>query len=89
MTLIDFTIDDSRTTGQVQYQAEEGMTWQQFVNSSYNANNLVTIGTYDNCSRYKGRKIYKIAGITLTEVTSTDVIIANGIYETTSGGSID
>lgn len=65
------------------------MTWQQFVNSSYNANNLVTIGTYDNCSRYKGRKIHKKSGNALTEVTSTDVIIANEIYETESGGSID
>lgn len=86
-TLINFTIDDSPITGQVQYQAEEGMTWQQFVNSSYNTNNLVTIGPFDNYSRYKARIIYKKVGRTLTEVTSTDVIIANEIYETGSGGS--
>lgn len=68
------------------------MTWQQFVNSSYNANNLVTIGTYDKWSRYKGRNICKKSGSTLTEVTSTDVIIANEIYETCekdSGGSMN
>lgn len=86
-TLINFTIDDSPITGQVQYQAEEGMTWQQFVNSSYNTNNLVTIGSYDNYSRYKARIIYKKVGRTLTEVTSIDVIIANEIYETGSGGT--
>lgn len=84
VTLIDFTIDDSPTTGQVQYQAEEGMTWQQFVYRSYNTNNSVTISTYDNYVRYKGRQI--------SDVTKDNVIIANKIYKTntgSSGGGID
>ena len=38
--LITFTVEN------VSYQAIEGMTWEDWVNSSYNTNNYINAGTY-------------------------------------------
>lgn len=69
VTLINFTIAD------VLYQAEEGMTWEQWVNSNYSTN-VFYINTPDN-RIHKGKYYY------ITEATSTDIIINSEAYTLT------
>lgn len=83
VTLINFTIDGTT------YQAEEGMTWQQWVNSSYN-----TYGCTIEGSSVKGKGnngsptyIYINQNLNLTLVSSTDSIIKNATYEDAAGGA--
>lgn len=80
-TLISFTIDGTA------YQAEEGMTWQEWVNSSYN-----TYGCTIEGSSVKGKGnngsptyIYINQNSSLTLVSSTDSIIKNATYEDVAG----
>lgn len=80
--LINFTIDGTA------YQAEQGMTWQQWVNSSYN-----TYGCTIEGSSVKGKGnngsptyIYINQNSSLTLVSSTDSIIKNATYEDAAGG---
>lgn len=82
-TLINFTIDGTA------YQAEEGMTWQEWVNSSYN-----TYGCTIEGSSVKGKGnngsptyIYINQNSSLTLVSSTDSIIKNATYEDAAGGA--
>lgn len=82
-TLINFTINGTA------YQAEEGMTWQQWVNSSYN-----TYGCTIERSSVKGKGnngsptyIYINQNLNLTLVSSTDSIIKNATYEDAAGGA--
>lgn len=83
VTLINFTINGTA------YQAEEGMTWQQWVNSSYN-----TYGCTIEGSSVKGKGnngsptyIYINQNLNLTLVSSTDSIIKNATYEDAAGGA--
>lgn len=49
MTLISFTIDGTT------YQAEEGMTWGEWVESDYNTDGYIVDGTYIfNATKSKG-----------------------------------
>lgn len=76
--LISFTI--AGTT----YQAEEGMTWQQWVASSYNTDGYYVSGTNINS---KNGKVYVDENLT-RPVLSTDVIISGQRYgDSGTGGS--
>lgn len=67
-TLITFTING------VQYQAEKGMTWNEWVNSSYNDNSYSIYGT-------SVRHQFSIVCTQQMEnVTSTDIIQNNEVY---------
>lgn len=67
--LISFTIDGTS------YQAEEGMTWGEWVNSSYDTGNFYTIGT--NVCQKPGADVYAVVG-----AVSTSAITANSTYFT-------
>ena len=73
--LINFTIDGTL------YQAEEGMTWQQWVDSSYNTggyivyNNIITTVPPAGGSRVTTDRAYN------NEVSPTDIITETAYYE--------
>lgn len=68
-TIITFTI------GGVEYQAEEGMTWGEWVESGYNSDNY-----------YADSNIYSSSGLAYIDgVTSDDTIISTNYILTTSG----
>lgn len=82
-TLITFTI------GSTTYQAEDGMTWAEWVNSEYNTGGYHMEGNsiYTNYNSIIYYQPYQAANIT---VYSSDIILANGKYDTrqsTSGGA--
>lgn len=77
-TLINFTISDTA------YQAEEGMTWEQWVASSYNTGGYFVSDTYISDDR--GR-VYTDSSLT-TPVLSTDVIISGRNYGNSGTGGI-
>lgn len=80
-TLITFTI--SNTLQQVNtYQAEEGMTWSEWVNSKYN-----TIGAYINYGKVFLTAQYRIGGEGETYVNATSNIVENGTYSYMAGGA--
>ena len=69
VTLISFNI--SSTSSTAAYQAESGMTWAQWVASSYNTAEFYISGT----------TVYEKGGNRAIEnVTSTDTITANATY---------
>lgn len=65
-TIITFTI------GSTSYQAEEGMTWEQWVDSSYN-----TAGYY-----VRGSYVYDNEGFGgwVRSTSPTDIIVSDGEY---------
>jgi hypothetical protein len=69
---ITFTVDG------IEYQAEEGMTWEEWVGSSFNT---------DNKAKLHGQNVvhscYFVASGT-TNVAKTDVIVANRNYKKTN-----
>jgi hypothetical protein len=67
--IITFTIDG------IEYQAEEGMTWEDWVNSEYNPS-LENGGYYI----HEGNTIWN-ATRSILGIISTDKIIANKAYE--------
>ena len=72
-TLITFTFND------IEYQAEQGMTWAEFVNSTYNIPNFVLSGS----KLYYNSKYYVAIGDNNVQaicVTVDDIIIANNNY---------
>mgnify|MGYP004547271245 CR=1 FL=1 len=77
-TLINFTIAGTS------YQAEEGMTWEQWCNSSYNAGGFICSGANQtvNFPNLEGN-----VWINSTNVIGADMIVANGAYYEQSGGS--
>lgn len=85
VTLIDFTIDGTS------YQAEEGMTWEQWCNSSYNTSN----GRYfigNGLLRYGSGYIRgPLSTSTSTNPHGTDYPQANGVYAefSESGGVVE
>ena len=66
--LITFTING------VEYQAKEGMTWNEWVNSSYNDNSYSIYGT---SVRYQ---FSIVCTQQMENVTSTDIIQNNEVY---------
>lgn len=69
--LITFTIDGT------EYQAEEGMTWEEWINSEYNIDMTFGIDEFEGTSIMNGSMYIG----TLTEyVESSDLIIANYEY---------
>lgn len=62
MQLITFTIAGT------QYQAEEGMTWEQWCNSAYNTLNFMAFGP--NVSDQGGGYYVGFAGISETKTTT-------------------
>lgn len=79
VTLINFTINDTA------YQAEEGMTWEQWCNSSYNTSN----GRYFISSGYLKYTSGYVRGPSSTSTSTnphgTDYPQANGVYTEVSG----
>ena len=75
-----FHIYDFTDVGQEFYLAKEGMTWEEWVNSSYNV-----AGLYISNNKIHMTTIYAISG-----VSPGDVIIDKTFYDAeTSGGSAD
>lgn len=76
-TLISFTIDGTS------YQAEEGMTWAQWVNSSYN--------TDSNFISFNNEILASVNGFVVSyngmTVKTSEIIVANRAYYLSSGGS--
>lgn len=75
VNLISFTVSGTP------YQAEEGMTWEQWVNSTYNTGGLFTSG--DRVYTHDGGSI----GTSSTYARPSDVIQANTNYALRSGGA--
>ena len=71
--MIKFTIDGT------EYQAEEGMTWEDWVNSEYNISELDVIDGL----------VYNIGGMNIQKdninVLSTDILINNMSYTIDDG----
>jgi hypothetical protein len=77
--LIAFTVDGS------EYQAEEGMTWEEFINSEYNTINAYEDGSgyYIEANKFLGMSlegIYIISYQDRTPVLLDDIIINNHDY---------
>ena len=68
--MIKFTVFD------VSYQAEEGMTWEQFINSSYNDGSFASDNFYNTVTR-NGNYISKGDG---NFVKITELVISNHEY---------
>lgn len=75
--LISFTI------GGITYYAEDGMTWEEWVNSEYNTDGYLSLNTVSTAiiatsksNTVSGEKVYKMSG----PVYPTDKIIAGQGY---------
>lgn len=79
--LISFTI------GSTTYQAEEGMTWQEWCDSEYNINNNYTIISDCAIGDYAATNGGLAIEYNGSGVLKTDTIIANATYTVDSGGS--
>ena len=62
--LITFTIFDT------EYQAEEGMTWGEWVNSEYNTDNYYI----------DGRRVTRAGYTYIMDITTSHIILDNGVY---------
>jgi hypothetical protein len=79
------------TVGGVEYQYEEGMTWEKWVNSDYNIDGYIIIeeqamsGIHKHIS-LNNRKVYfqRSNGTTYIAVEYTDIIDSNYIYGLTT-----
>ena len=80
VNLITFYIGDTP------YQCEDGMTWEEFVNSKYNSEGLFQIS--GNYVKYNQVKIIVLNHVM---VFNTDTILNGNIYEfySSGGGGID
>ena len=80
-TLISFTVQSMGMGGTFSYQAEEGMTWAQWVASAYNTNEFVL----------SGNRVLTSGGIDVTlnssTVLSSDTIIDGTEYVVSGGGA--
>jgi hypothetical protein len=73
--LIDFTIDDTP------YQAEKGMTWEQWVDSAYNTDGFIAGSAMGFPVTYNKSKEYVICdSVDFVFIASNTLIIADGIY---------
>ncbi len=78
-TLISFTIDGTS------YQAEDGMTWEEWVESAYNTGSYQTVytnGMYCACTYYSGTQVNAVS-YNSSLVPLSDDIVANRTYSTT------
>lgn len=85
--MIEFYVYDDRSNTTVTYQAEEGMTWQEFVDSSYNPDGRFVIGNNSNIVYQSGEAEalhYTSSG---TYISSTDELEAGHTYHQTSHGT--
>ena len=74
-TLITFTIDD------IEYQAEEGMTWADWVESGYNTDKLFVFDDHIvNYEQYSQNSL-KFVQINYNSVLKTDIIVKGAEYE--------
>lgn len=71
--LITFTINTT------EYQAEEGMTWGEFIDSEYNTSGYFTSTPYDRVN-YKGNTLIMGDLNNHSDVNITDLIVENGSY---------
>ena len=80
VNLITFYVVDTA------YQCEEGMTWEEFVNSEYNSEGLFQINNYNNIEYNQ-----KIIVLNDVMVFNTDTILNGNIYEfySSGGGGMD
>jgi hypothetical protein len=76
--LITFTVNGAK------YQAKEGMTWEEFINSAYNKYGY--FATYFDSVRYNDKVIVKGNNST---VYPTHLIVKNGSYTIKSSGGAD
>lgn len=87
-TLISFTIDRSSIgSDTISYQAEEGMTWAQWVESSYNTGGYMNVGT--KISDQNGNSVAIRSGKFPTNVSPSDTIQESTVYvlkASTGGG---
>ena len=77
--MITFTIHGE------EYQAEEGMTWEQWCNSEYNP--LENYG-FHKLFGTDNNKVKSHTGVFIENVTTSDIIIEGGsyVYESGVGG---
>lgn len=89
-TIIEFTVSGRGITTKT-YQAEEGMTWSEFIESSYNNGSFSLGGSSDGTTFVSnGKVLYGHLSFTYsgTEVQTTDTIIGGATYTgTNSDGS--
>lgn len=74
--MINFTIDNN------EYQAEQGMTWKKWVNSSYSKTTIDSFGESPSGDNYVMNDSNKYVKDGNTYVLLTDTIIANKNYVT-------
>jgi hypothetical protein len=73
--------------GDTEYQYEEGMTWEEWINSEYNTNNFIILWRQIYVNDGSLSSLY-VNG-TNTYVIATDYIDANNTYRFISNGSGD
>lgn len=78
-TLISFTIDGTS------YQAEDGMTWAQWVDSSYNTGGFMNVGTW--IGNQFGQSVAIQSGNFATDVSPSDTIQEGTAYVLQTGSS--
>lgn len=76
--IISFTIDGTS------YQAEEGMTWAQWIDSDYNTGGFA-VGVGENSIRNGQKYLYTSSNMQL--VASSDTVISGGVYTFAAGGA--
>lgn len=78
--LITFTIDGT------EYQAEDGMTWAEWVESEYNTGGFTVINTTTVINQSENAVQYSSNS---TDVKATELILNDGTYQISVGGSYD
>ena len=79
VTLISFSIDRSSIgSDTISYQAEEGMTWAQWVESSYNTGGYMDLGTW--IGDQFGNSVAIRSGKFTTDVSPSDIIQQSTVY---------
>lgn len=83
--IVEFTFNPS-VGSPITLQAEEGMTWGEWINTSYNITNFSISGGYVRDGAFA---IGKSDAGSISPVSSDDIIVINGIYTQINGGSSD
>ena len=84
-SLISFSMADANNVSYIAgtYQAEEGMTWGQWVNSSYNTGGFIKSG--DDIYKPSGRLGFVYDNVAMANVKVTDTIVSSRVYVLTTG----
>lgn len=77
VTLISFTVSDLDSTDISTYEAEEGMSWNDFVNSAYNTDSRFGINSNNNVTDTV-KYLSKVSGMSL--VSGDDIIVSYDYY---------